>query len=122
MDDLIQLRVRHGNQEKHNETRELMKERICVRSTRAGPSTDDNGERTGKKAFCKAMRDLILKKKEARRQEEVTVSDMVNRSSLPLFFRTPFLKSARDWPSGVKEAVTQGMGFFENDPLQKLLH
>ena len=72
--------------------------------------------------FCNAMRDLILKKKEACKHEEVTVSDMVNRSSLPLFFKMPFLKNVCDWPSDMKEAVTQGMTFFENDPLEKLLH
>ena len=89
---------------------------------RAGLSIDDNGEREEKKFFCKAMRDLNLKKKDAHEHEEVTVSDMVNRSSLPLLFKMPFLKNACDWPSDMKEAVTQGMAFFVNDPLEKLLH
>ena len=103
-------------------TKEANNWRACSGEVHAGPSIDENGECVGKKAFCKAMRDLILKKKEARRQEEVTVSGMVNRSSLPLFFKMPFLKNACDWQRDMKEAATQGMAFFENDPLQKLLH
>ena len=71
--------------------------------------------------LCNAARDLILGKKDKHKHEEVTASDMVNRSSLSLLFKTRFLKNARDWPSDMKEAVTQGMTFFENDPLEKLL-
>ena len=72
--------------------------------------------------FCNAMRELIVKKKDAHKNEEVTVSDMVNRSSLPLFFKMLFLKNVCDWPSDMKEAVIQGMTFLDNDPLEKLLH
>ena len=72
--------------------------------------------------LCNAARDLILGKKDASKREEVTVSDMVNRSSMPLFFKMPFLKNVCDWPSDMKEAVIQGMNFLDNDPLEKLLH
>ena len=60
--------------------------KVCSFEDHAGPSIDDNGECEEKKVFCKVMRDLILKKKDACEHEEVTVSDMINRSSLPLFF------------------------------------